>query len=432
MVNPWIFSAALLLGVLLSRSTSLALTIGPTTRKVKTQRVEIVVYLREAALASGLLATAASSRTKTTTIAAEVIAVGNQWAEGPLWVPAGSAEATRADPQHRGGFLLWSDVKANTVWRWSAGAHGGQPVVHLRPSGCYGDACDAAALIEPGANGLALDPQGRLVVCEHGNRRVVRLERDGTRTVLASAFNGRRLNSPNDLVLDHDGTFLYFTDPSYGLNAKEADPSREQQWNGVYRVRIPTNAGGATAERVELVTDTLTRPNGIAIVQHRVDAVTLIVANSNSTDRKWVTLNVPDALPAGGVDFRFPAPPPAVLRPGDAGGGDRRLDSPTVPGNPDGLKLDSAGRLWATGPEGVLIYSAAKATGAIKTPRALIARIVVGKKTGNIAFGPSADDGYHWLYICADDTVMRVKLGAPPPDDAHYVVDNDDDAHDEL
>ena len=384
---------------------ALAVGVGVGSDATLTRRLRVIVHDGAAFEALGLtIADAPPS------VVAEVLATGMQWAEGPLWVPARSAEAARVGAET--GFLLWSDVKEGTVWRWSPADPRAAPIVHLRPSGCTPPGCDAAALVEPGANGLALDAKGRLHVCEHGNRRVVRRNADGTTTVIASHYRGLRLNSPNDLALDGNG-HVFFTDPSYGLNEKERDLQREQRFNGVYRARLPDENSEEQARvgglgfipSVQLVTAELTRPNGVAVLnvargqhEHRHlpgVTTTIMVANSNSTDRKWVRLAVPSARVVA-TRRELVLRPPMPLR--DAG----------VPGNPDGLAVDAAGRMWATGPEGVLVYSAARGAFA---RRDLIARIVVGQKTANVAFGADDDGtGKKWLYLCAGDAVLRIAV----------------------
>ena len=394
------------------------LFIYPALAAALSRSLRVIVHDGAAFAALGLTVANAPSSAATdgrappraAALVAEVLATGMQWAEGPLWVPARSAEAARIGAQS--GFLLWSDVKEGTVWRWSPADPRAAPIVHLRPSGCTPPGCDAAALVEPGANGLALDAKGRLHVCEHGNRRVVRRNADGTTTVIASHYRGRRLNSPNDLALDGNG-HVFFTDPSYGLNGKERDPQREQRFNGVYRARLPDEDSEAAAQMggsrfvpsVQLVTSELTRPNGVAVLnvargQHEHGhllgvTTTIMVANSNSTDRKWVRLAVPSARV---VDTRREL----ILRP------PKPLRDAAVPGNPDGLAFDAAGRMWASGPEGVLVYSAPRGASAT---RALVARIIVGQKTANVAFGVDDDDARRkWLYVCAGDSVLRLAV----------------------
>ncbi|MGC2579368.1 MAG: SMP-30/gluconolactonase/LRE family protein, partial [Terrimicrobiaceae bacterium] len=146
----------------------------------------------------------------------DTVCEGFVWSEGPVW---------------KDGALFFSDVPANILYRWRPGSKHAE--VFLEPSGGIAANPD---FVEPGSNGLALDREGRLLLCQHGARRVVRLEDDNrTQTVLADRFEGRRLNNPNDLVVHSSGA-VYFTDPSYGFKERDASPLKEIAWNGVYRI----------------------------------------------------------------------------------------------------------------------------------------------------------------------------------------------------
>jgi gluconolactonase len=287
--------------------------------------------------------------------AIEILAEGYDWSEGPVWIKDG-------------GFLLFSDVPQNVIHRWKEG-EGARP--YLKPSGYTG--------VEPrggemGSNGLVLDPRGRLVICQHGDRRVARLDAPLNApqprfTTLADRYQGARLNSPNDAVFRSNGD-LYFTDPPYGLVKQFEDPSREIPYQGVYRV-------SSTGE-VVLLTREMTRPNGLAFSP---DERRLYVAQSDPASAIWRVFDVrPDGtLGAGRVLF-------------DATG-----LAKTRPGLPDGLKVDSDGNLFATGPGGVLVI----------TPDGKhLGTILTGQATANCAFG---DDG-RTLYITADMYLMRVRL----------------------
>ncbi|HET9523397.1 MAG TPA: SMP-30/gluconolactonase/LRE family protein, partial [Terrimicrobiaceae bacterium] len=180
----------------------------------------------------------------------ETVCEGFVWSEGPVW---------------KDGALLFSDVPANILYRWGPGSK--QAEVFLEPSGGIATNPD---FVEPGSNGLALDREGRLLLCQHGARRVVRLEDDKrTQTVLADRFEGRRFNNPNDLVVHSSGA-VYFTDPSYGFKGRDASPLKEIAWNGVYRI--------APDQTVSLLTKDLPFPNGIAFSP---DEKTLYVAVSD-------------------------------------------------------------------------------------------------------------------------------------------------------
>src|SRR5919202_1136632 len=170
------------------------------------------------------------------------LAEGFKFTEGPVWVSAG-------------GYLLFSDPNANTIYKYEPqGGEPGRLSVFRNPSGYAG--ADIAEYGQPGSNGLTLDPQGRLTINQHGNRRVIRLEKDGGETVLADRFDGKRLNSPNDLVYRSDGT-LFFTDPPFGLPKFFADPRKELAFSGVYSIY---------RGKLQLVTKDFTGPNGIAFI----------------------------------------------------------------------------------------------------------------------------------------------------------------------
>jgi gluconolactonase len=279
----------------------------------------------------------------------EKLAEGFEWSEGPVWVP-------------RDGHLLFSDIPNNAVMKWQAGEG---ISVFLKPAGYTGQAPRGG---EPGSNGLALDPQGRLVLCQHGDRQVARLEKDGSFTVLVDRYQGKRLNSPNDLVFKSNGD-LYFTDPPYGLVGEEQKRLGELGFCGVYRV------GGDG--KLTLLTDQMTRPNGIAFSP---DEKTLYVANSDPQRAVWMAYDVtPQGLIENGRVF-FDATPWVN----------------SMKGLPDGMKVDRAGNLFATGPGGVNVFSAdGKHLGRLNT----------GEATANCCFGPEAT-----LYITADMYLCRVRL----------------------
>ncbi|MCH7751882.1 MAG: SMP-30/gluconolactonase/LRE family protein, partial [Planctomycetes bacterium] len=186
----------------------------------------------------------------------ELLASGFQWSEGPVWVPRDGVPGD-------GGFLLFSDVRTNSIMKWTAGEG---VSVFLKPSG-YTGAAEYGT--QPGSNGLLLDSEGRLVCCEHGDRRISVMTWDGGKVTLADRYQTKRFNSPNDAVYHSSGA-LYFTDPPYGLPERENDPHREIDFCGVYRL--------APDGQVTLVTDEMTKPNGIALSP---DEKTLYVAQSD-------------------------------------------------------------------------------------------------------------------------------------------------------
>jgi gluconolactonase len=278
---------------------------------------------------------------------AERLAEGFLFTEGPVWVPD--------------GYLLFSDPNANTIYRWSQ--DDGLSVFRTK-SGYTG--FDIGDYRQPGSNGLALDPEGRLTINEHGNRRVTRLEKTGALTVLADRFEGKRFNSPNDLVYKSDGS-LYFTDPSFGLPRFSEDPRKELTFNGVFRL-----ANG----RLQLLSTDLAGPNGLAFSP---DEKHLYVGNWD--ERKKVVMRYDVAadgsLTNGRVFFDMTGAP-----------GDDAID---------GVKVDRLGNLYVSGPGGLWILSPAGThLGTIVTP----------EHPHNFAWG---DDGRS-LYLTARSTLYRIRL----------------------
>lgn len=279
----------------------------------------------------------------------EKLAEGFEWTEGPVWMSSGK-------------YLLFSDIPRNVIMKWQEGAGTG---AFLKESGYTGGAARGG---EPGSNGLALDPQGRLVMCQHGDRQIARVEKDGSRTVLVSKYQGKRFNSPNDLVFNSKGD-LYFTDPPYGLEKLNDDPGKELKFNGVYRL----SADGT----LTLLTSELTFPNGIGLSP---DERTLYVANSDPKKAIWMAYDIARDGTLGKGRVFFDATP--------------RVGSGK--GLPDGLKLDSRGNLFATGPGGVWVFSpGGEPLGLLNT----------GEATANCGWG---DDG-STLYITADAYLCRVR-----------------------
>jgi gluconolactonase len=281
----------------------------------------------------------------------EVLADGFRWSEGPVWDRAR-------------GRVLFSDIPNNVVHSWSE-AKGLE--TFLQPSGYTGATSFTGR--EPGSNGLAFDDQGRLLLCQHGDRRVARLEEDGFVTVV-DRFEGKRFNSPNDLVFAADGA-LYFTDPPYGLPKRFDDPGRELKWCGVYRL--------APDGDLSLVVKDLKAPNGIGLSP---DGETLYVNQSHPEESFLMAYDVqPDgSVKRGRILFDM-----TPLR--DEGS----------PGLPDGLKVDQQGHIFATGPGGVLVF----------TPDGThLGTIRTNVPTANCGFG---DDGLT-LYVTANDMLCRIRL----------------------
>jgi gluconolactonase len=279
------------------------------------------------------------------------LAEGFDWSEGPVWI---------AD----GGYLLFSDIPRNSVMKWK---EGDGISLFMKPSG-YTGVSDYGG--EPGSNGINLDPQGRLVFCEHGDRRVSRMEKDGGKKTLVDNYQGKRLNSPNDSVFKSNGD-LYFTDPPYGLPNRYDDPRRELDFCGVYRLSADGN--------LTLLTKEMTRPNGIAFSP---DEKTLYVAQSDPMAAIWRAFDVEPDGTLGKSRVLFDATP--WVKQGKKG-------------LPDGMKVDQDGNLFATGPGGVHVFPP---MGEHLGPCA------TGDATANCAFG---DDG-STLYITADMYLARVRL----------------------
>ena len=275
----------------------------------------------------------------------EKVATGFTFIEGPVW---------RVDG---GPHLLFSDLRGNALYRWEPS---GELVVIAVPFSSVGRAGNV------GPNGLTLDPRGRLVICESGDRRITRLN-GGERTVLADRYQGKRLNSPNDLAYRSDGS-LYFTDPPYGLPREDEDPEKELSVNGVYRL--------APDGELRLLDGRLHRPNGIAFSP---DERTLYVANSQP-DRHVVLafpVETDGALGEARVFFEFPS---------------RR-----EPDRPDGIKVDVSGNVYVAATHGVWVFDrSAKPLG----------MILPDERPANIAWG---DDG-RTLYITASSSLYRIAL----------------------
>jgi gluconolactonase len=291
-----------------------------------------------------------------------------KWTEGPVWVPA--------------GFLLFAEIPSNGIYKWTPDGH---ITVFMQPSGYTGTAPYNGP--EPGSNGMTLDARGRLTVAGHARRSVWRLETmdqggKGPITVLAESYQGKRLNSPNDLVYKSDGS-LYFTDPPYGLRTQsDNDPEKQLKVNGVYRIKgALQHPAGAPPEPkdLQLLTGDLARPNGIAF----------------SPDEKYLYVNNSEPLK---IWMRYPVKADGTLGPGTVF---HDATADTAIGGPDGMKVDVRGNIYSTGPGGVWIFSPeGKHLGTIRTP----------ERAGNLAFG---DADYKTLYITASAGIYRIHVQVP-------------------
>jgi len=264
----------------------------------------------------------------------------------------------------RGGYLLFSDIPKNTIYKYKAGEG---VSVFLRPAGYTGSTPQGR---EIGTNGLTLDAQGRLVVADHGNRGIARLnDTSFTRTVLADKYDGKRFNSPNDLIYRANGD-LYFTDPPYGLFKLNDDPNKELPFNGIYRM---TPSGAVT-----LLARDLTFPNGIALSP---DGNTLYVALSDGKNPYIVAYDVLTDGTVANKRIFFDA---------------SQLIAKGGKGALDGMKVDARGNIFATAPGGIVILSPLGKH---------LGTIVPGDVAANVAFG---DDG-STLYMTANHALVRIR-----------------------
>jgi len=285
----------------------------------------------------------------------EIIADGFLWSEGPLWIEAD------------GGYLLFTDVPGNKIYKWSR--ENGLNVL-LEPSG---GVPNSKIFREPGANGLNYDATAKtILVANHGLRAVIRLDLQTlTHEIIADSYNGKKFNSPNDLVRAADGS-IYFTDPPYGLKGLDTSPYKELSFNGVYKI--------SPSGEVTLLTDRFTRPNGIALSP---DETTLYIANS---DPKSPTLTA-FPLKGRGIDDQEAT----VFLEASSAVKDGAL------GLPDGMAIDTSGNIFATGPGGIYVF----------TPIGdLIGIIHTGTANANCAIG----EGGKALYIAAHDKIIRIEF----------------------
>jgi gluconolactonase len=285
----------------------------------------------------------------------QIISSGYAWTEGPLWLEEEQA-------------LLFSDIPNNAVHRY----HQGETTLYLKPSGYTGEENRGG---EMGSNALLLDPEGKLILLQHGDRRIARMDSPidqpkTTYTTLAGSFENKRLNSPNDGVYDSKGN-LYFTDPPYGLEKGAQDPAKELEMQGIYRL---TPDGALT------LLATQTRPNGIVL---GLDESYLLVSNSDPGQAVWLRYDFDQGGNLG---------TPTVFH--DC---THLINQPGQQGLPDGMKMHSSGYLFASGPAGIWVFD----------PQGVpVAKIHTGEKTSNCAF--SADE--KTLFMTADSHVMQLKL----------------------
>ena len=284
----------------------------------------------------------------------EQLADGFDWAEGPVWVKYGQ-------------FVLFSDIPPNKIYKWSE-REGLQEFLH--PSGYTGSTPRAG---EPGSNGLLIDRFGRLVLCQHGDRRIARLgisirNPKPIFETLADNFQGKKFNSPNDACYNKNGD-LYFTDPPYGLEGQLNDPKKELSFQGVYLLN--------KAGEVKLLTDKIAYPNGIALSPN--EKILYVAESGPNTRIHAFNLQADGTLDQGRMFFD----PKPLQRAGKRGGC-------------DGLKVDQRGNLFATGPGGVLVITPqGKHLGTIST----------GTRIANVGWG---DDG-RTLYLTADMFLCRIR-----------------------
>ena len=283
----------------------------------------------------------------------ELLAEGFDWAEGPVWVD-------------RLNGVLFSDVPNNKVYMWNEKKG---LSIFLEPSGMTNYSPTNKT---DGSNGLALDKNGNLILCQHGDRTVSRLKKWNFKKpsfdIIVEKYEGKRLNSPNDLVFDKSGS-IYFTDPPYGLKIQDDDPLKELNFNGIYR--------WSESKGIELLSKSIKRPNGIILSE---DEKTVYVGNSDKDNNVIIAF---DNNKNGLVNER-------VFFDGN------KLSKNRV-GLFDGLKLHSSGIIFTTGPGGVLL---------LDSKGKHLGTIMPGKATANCAF--DSDESY--LYLTSDNVLARIKL----------------------
>lgn len=282
----------------------------------------------------------------------EILASGFSWSEGPVWIPAINS-------------LVFTDVPENTAYKWN---ETDSLSVYLKPSGYTGEKTG-----KEGANGLILDTEGRLILCQHGDRRLARLATPldapaSSYETIIDRYDSKRFNSPNDVIQAADGTF-FFTDPPYGL---QEDDAKELDFQGVYRLD--------TDGSLTLLVDSLTRPNGIALSP---DEKTLYVAVSDPDAAKYHAFDLDEDWNVTGGHVLLDVT--------------HLIGQEDRPGLPDGMVVHSSGHLFATGPGGVLVI----------TPEGdLLGTIMTGQPTANCTL----DANESTLYMTANMHLMRIKL----------------------
>jgi gluconolactonase len=290
---------------------------------------------------------------------------GFKWTEGPVWIPA--------------GYLLFAEIPSNSIRKWTPG---GGVSVFMQPSGWKSSTPYTGP--EPGSNGMTLDRRGRLTVGGHAQRDVWRLESldpKGQITILADTYQGKRLNSPNDLAYKSDGA-LYFTDPPYGLPKQDSDPTKELPFNGVYRLPgALDHKPGASPDRaqLQLLFKDLTRPNGICFSPDEK----YLYVNNSEPKKLWMRYTVKADGTLTDAKLLLDAT------------ADTRI------GAPDGMKVDQKGNIYSAGPGGVWILSPeGKHLGTLDIP----------ERVGNVAWG-GAD--HKTLYVAASSSIYRISLLVP-------------------
>ena len=273
------------------------------------------------------------------------LAGGFTFTEGPVW-------------DRRNNLLYFSDVRDNTIYSWSEDSG-----VRIFIQPVYAEATDHPSV---GSNGLTLDSEGRLVLMEHGYRRVSRLEANGERTPLVDNYRGNRLNSPNDVAW-HSNGWIYFTDPPYGMVGLENEPARGLDYNGIYRL--------SPEGEIQLLERNQTRPNGLVFSP---DEETLYVANSDAENKVWYAYTVIHGIIGNPRIFYD-------------------VNDQTGEGAADGMKVDSQGNIFATGPGGVWIFD---------PDGTHLGTIKPDEVPANVAWG---DDG-STLYMTARTGLYRVRL----------------------